>query len=171
MVEDVTFNEPWVSLYAHCNTQCHTHTHQGHQSSEANHRRPKSGWWPNFRRSPPLPQIVGIILPRISLWNYPTIKAHHTIFPGHPHLLRRPTLCLWSVFPSYNRPTSCLSLCLSLNSFCSETSRTWASLNPEIRYGISVKRPWVPVPFWVWAGFESQCVGLCWSELQGFTYA
>ena len=188
MVEDLTSNGPWVSLYAHCNTlakakwhthqhnHTHTHTHQGHQSSEANHQRPKSGWWPSSRKSPPLPQIVGIILPLISLWNYPTIKTHHTIFPGHLHLLRWPTLCLWSVFLSYNKPTSCWSLCLSLNSFCSETSRTWASLSPEIRYGMSVKRPWVPVLIWVWAGFEFQGEFVSiWAarfqpELQGSTY-
>ena len=157
-------------------TITHTHTHQGHQSSEANHQRPKSGWWPSSRKSPPLPQIVGIILPLISLWNYPTIKTHHTIFPGHLHLLRWPTLCLWSVFLSYNKPTSCWSLCLSLNSFCSETSRTWASLSPEIRYGMSVKRPWVPVLIWVWAGFEFQGEFVSiWAarfqpELQGSTY-
>ena len=32
------------------------------------------------------------------------------------------------------KSTSYLSLCLSLNSFCDETSRTWASLGPETRY-------------------------------------
>ena len=34
-----------------------------------------------------------------------------------------------------NKPTSYLSLCLSLNSFCcNEASRTWVSLGPETRY-------------------------------------
>ena len=33
-----------------------------------------------------------------------------------------------------NKSTSYLSLCLSLNSFCDETSRTWASLGSESRY-------------------------------------
>ena len=33
-----------------------------------------------------------------------------------------------------NKSTPYLSLCLSLNSFCDETSRTWASLGPETRY-------------------------------------
>ena len=33
-----------------------------------------------------------------------------------------------------NKSTSYLSLCLSMNSFCDETSRTWASLDPETRY-------------------------------------
>ena len=33
-----------------------------------------------------------------------------------------------------NKSTSYLSLCLSLNSFCNETLRTWASLAPETRY-------------------------------------
>ena len=52
-----------------------------------------------------------------------------------------------------NKPTSYLSLCLSLNSFCNETSRTWASLSPETRCVISVGRPWVL------AAFESQLRG------------
>ena len=34
---------------------------------------------------------------------------------------------------SLNKSTSCLSRCLSLNSFCDETSRTWASLSPETK--------------------------------------
>ena len=34
-----------------------------------------------------------------------------------------------------------LSLCVSLNSFWAETSRTWVSFNIEIRYVVSVKRP------------------------------
>ena len=34
---------------------------------------------------------------------------------------------------SLDKSTSCLSLCLSLNSFCDETSRTWASWSPETK--------------------------------------
>ena len=49
-----------------------------------------------------------------------------------------------------NKPTSYLSLCLSLNSFCNETSRTWASFGPKTRYhrfwlGLSPST-WVQVP-------------------------
>ena len=54
---------------------------------------------------------------------------------------------------SLNKSTSYLSLCLSLNSFCGETSRTWASLNPETRCVISVGR------LSVLAGFGSQPCG------------
>ena len=39
-----------------------------------------------------------------------------------------------------NKSTSYLSLCVSLNSFCNETSRTWASLSPESRCVISAGR-------------------------------
>ena len=55
-----------------------------------------------------------------------------------------------------NKPTSHLSLCLSLNSFCDETSRTWASLGPEtMDFGL----------VWVLAqGFKSQ------SEINGFSF-
>ena len=76
------------------------------------------------------------------------IKANHTTFQGWCLLLRRPTLCLWCVF--LNKSTSYLSLCLSLNFLCNETSRTWASLSRETRCVISVGR------LWVLARFESQ---------------
>ena len=51
---------------------------------------------------------------------------------------------------SLNKSTSYLSLCLSLDSFCNETSRTWPSLGLETRSVISVRR------LWVLAGFVSQ---------------
>ena len=49
-----------------------------------------------------------------------------------------------------NKSTSYLSLCLSLNYFCDETSRTWVSSGPETRYygfwlGLS-PNTWVRVP-------------------------
>ena len=50
------------------------------------------------------------------------------------------------------KSTCYLSLCLSLNSFCDETSRTWVSLSPETMCVISVKTE-----------FKSQ------SELHGFS--
>ena len=46
---------------------------------------------------------------------------------------------------SLNNSTSYLSLCVSLNSFCYETSRIWAWLNPETRCVISVKSLWIQV--------------------------
>ena len=72
-----------------------------------------------------------------------------------------------------NKSISYLSLCLSLNSFWDETSRTWASLGPETRYcgfclgsnpshvGSSPKQDsgWVRVPT---HGFKSQ------AEINGF---
>ena len=36
----------------------------------------------------------------------------------------------------------------SLNSFCAETQRTWASVSPDTRWVITIKRPWVRVPAW-----------------------
>ena len=79
-----------------------------------------------------------------------------------------------------NKSTFYLSLCLSLNSFCDETSRTWASLGPETRYCgfwlgsspshvcssprqsfgcVQVLATWAQVPSRVLAGFESQPCG------------
>ena len=64
---------------------------------------------------------------------------------------------------SLNKSTSYLAPCLPLNSFCNETSRTWASLGPETRSVISVGRPWT-LP-----GFESQPRGFkSQSEGNGF---
>ena len=57
---------------------------------------------------------------------------------------------------SLNKSTSCLSLCLSLDSFCGKTSNIWASLSPETRCVISVGRLWVLAEFRsLPRGFES----------------
>ena len=59
MVGDSTFSGPWASLYAHCNTIAKWLTHRCHDSSEGNHKRPKSrrrqwsnSWkFPHFSRN------------------------------------------------------------------------------------------------------------------------
>ena len=71
----------------------------------------------------------------------PYLGAFLTFWDG-PH-------SVWGMCSSLNKSTSYPSLCLSLNSFCDETSRTWASLSPPTRCVISVKRLWVLVPIWV----------------------
>ena len=65
-----------------------------------------------------------------------------------------------------------LPLCLSLNSSCDETYRTWASLSPETGYVISMKRQWIQVPVWVLAGLKSQSelCGYSWPEIQMITW-
>ena len=77
------------------------------------------------------------------------MKTNHAILQGHSCLLRWPTLCLWSISLSLNKSTSYLSLFLSLNSFYDKTLGTSASLSPETRCVISLKRPWIQVPIWV----------------------
>ena len=62
------------------------------------------------------------------------------------------TLCVECV--SLNKSITYLSLCHSLNSFCNEISQTWASMGPETRSEISVRR------LWVLARFVSQPNGL-----------
>ena len=53
--------------------------------------------------------------------------------------------------------TPYVPLCLSLNSFCYETSRTWASFGPETRCVTSVGRSWALAEFKSWpCGFKSQ---------------
>ena len=118
------------------------------------------------------------------------IKHNHTTFWGCTHPLGQPTLlfveCIspkatldfWDgphsvcrVCFSLNKSTSYLSLCLSVNSFCNETSRTWASLGPKTRHVTSVERSWVlavfKYQFGYWLspahGFKSQ------SEVNGFS--
>ena len=64
-----------------------------------------------------------------------------------------------------NKSTSYLSLCLSLNSFYNETSRTWVPLGPKTSCVISTERLWIlarfePRP----CGFRSQ------SEVTGFSW-
>ena len=80
------------------------------------------------------------------------MKTNHAILQGHSCLLRWPTLCLWSVSLSLNKSTSYLLLFLSLNSFFfffslnsfyDKTLGTSASLSPETRCVISLKRPWI----------------------------
>ena len=65
---------------------------------------------------------------------------------------------VYGVFFSLNKCTSYLSLCLSLNSFCDETPRTWASLSPETWCVILVTRSWTQVPACILAELESQHV-------------
>ena len=67
------------------------------------------------------------------------------IFQRCSCLLRWPQRCAVHFPP--NKPPSYLPLCLSLNSFCNETSRAWASWRPETRCVISGKRPWLHVSF------------------------
>ena len=70
------------------------------------------------------------------------IPADFLTFWDGPH-----SVC--GVCTSLNKSTSHLTLCLSLNSFCDDTSRTWASLSPETRCVMSVGR------LSVLAGFKS----------------
>ena len=56
---------------------------------------------------------------------------------------------------SLNKSTSYLSLCLCLNSFCVESSRSRVSLSPETRYARSQLKC-VQLPVQVLAGFKSQ---------------
>ena len=111
----------------------------------------------------PFPNIIGIILPLISLWNYPGHKSE----PRHISRQQSPSAMAHILSVkcfSLNKCTFYLSLCLSLClSFCDETSRTWASLGSETRSVISVGRPWVLARFKAWPhGFKSQ------SEINGF---
>ena len=95
----------------------------------------------------------------LSLWKLttPNFKALLALCNG-PHSVSGVCFSLY-----LNKSTSYLSLCLSLNSFCNETSRNWASLGPETRYpgfwlGLSPSHVGSS-PKQVLAGSESQPCG------------
>ena len=96
MAEDLTSSGPWATQYAHCNTLVKLHSHQHHDSSKADHKRLKSGWWPSSWKFPHLLQNSwnNPVLPLISLWNYPA----HEIYP--PHISG--TLTFWDGLYSVN---------------------------------------------------------------------
>ena len=102
--------------------------------------------------------------------NHPTFRVLSPSEMAHTlsveHVSPRVILAFWDwsysiygMFISLNKSTSYLSVCLSLNSFCEETSRTWASLSPETRCVILIKRQGIQVPIWVLAGFKSWPMG------------
>lgn len=99
----------------------------------------------------PRPQILGIILLLISLWNdlilwkLITFEAW-VLWPSETaHFLSKFSL---------NKSTSYLSLCLWLNPFCTKTWRTWTSLSPERSYAVSFGWLWVRVPSETWLGLS-----------------
>ena len=68
-------------------------------------------------------------------WMYTQNRSRLTDIENQPAVAELPHLpaCI-----SYKCPmwitASCLSLCLSLNSFCAEIQRTWASVSPDTSY-------------------------------------
>ena len=101
----------------------------------------------------PFPQILGIILQLMSLWNYPAHKKWPCHISGSLAFWDGPITVCGACF-SLNKSISYLSLCLSLNSFCSETQRTWSSVSPDTRWVILMKRPCIQVPI---KGAPFQC--------------
>ena len=126
-------------------------THQKLQDSSKNIKDQKVGGGPIPGNLHLFPKIVGITVSLISLWITQSLRANYHISGLHlrssmvhsvawvspetapsfwngPHTVERFSL---------NKSTSYLPLCLSLNSFCDETSRAWASFGPETRCMIS----------------------------------
>ena len=139
------------------------HTQRCHDSSKALLKDQGVGGGPNPRNLHPFPKIARIILPLISVWITQPIKTNHTKFCHHICPLQCPSLCGVCFSLYLNKSNSYPPLCLSLNSFYGETSRTQASLGPETRYrglwlGLS-PAIWVQVSSRVLAGFESQPCG------------
>ena len=62
------------------------------------------------------------------------------------HLVLGQSLLPTSLYPSKHpilKSVSCQLLFLSLNSFCTETERTWVSLHPETKCVVSAERLWI----------------------------
>ena len=74
MADESTSSSPWASLYAHCHTLAKWHTHRHRDSSKADHKGQKVGGGPASGNPHPFPKIAGILLPLISLWNYPPLS-------------------------------------------------------------------------------------------------
>ena len=119
MAVDLTFRVPWASFCTYCHTlAAKWHVHRCQHSSEANHKR----------KNPPLQKIVGIILLFISpeKLTTPYLGACSLAFWDRPHSVYGMSIALifcdgHTLSTSLNKSTSYLSLCLSLNSLCTET--------------------------------------------------
>ena len=130
MVDDLTFSRPWASLYPHCNTlHAKWHAHKHHDCSRP--KGPKSGRWPNFWKPHPSPEIVRIILPLISLWNYPAHKN------SPPHISG--PLTFWDGPHSFCGV--CLSQGCSLLPFEIDHTLSISQKNPLIYHFASCKIP------------------------------
>ena len=95
MVEEPTSLdlEPQYTLtVTYQQAKCHSFRHR--DSSKANYKDQKVGSSSIPGNICPFPKIVRILLPLISVWNYPAHKNNHTIFWGHSSLLR---WCILSV--------------------------------------------------------------------------
>ena len=103
--------------------QARWHANQHHDHSKVNHKDQEVSSDQIPGNPHPSPKTDGTILPTYEPMKLPTpTKNNNSIHRCFPLLLRWPTLCR-ACF-SLNKSTSYLSLCLSLNSFCHETSRT-----------------------------------------------
>ena len=65
--------------------------------------------------------------------------------------------CVCGLYISFNKSTSSLSLCLSLNSFCEQG--TWASVSPDSRGAILTKRQVHSSPRVAWFHLGAYCLG------------
>ena len=94
------------------------------------------GGGPNPGNLRPFPTIGGIVLHSLAYEITQPLKTNHATFRDCCAL---PSVMAHTVYGvrfslSLNKSTLHLPLCLSLNSFCDQTSRTWASLGPATRY-------------------------------------
>ena len=86
--------------------------------------RPRRGWWPPSWKSHPFPRIVGLTLPLVYEITQP-IESNLPNFGSTLALCHGPHSVCGACFSlNWNKSASYLSLFLSLNSFCDETSRT-----------------------------------------------
>ena len=124
--------------------QAKWYTHRHHDSSKADHQRPKNGQWPSSWHSPPPPSKQ--LEESSRSWAHEItqpIKASHITFWGHSCLLRWPTLSAECVSLQIN-PLLTYHLVSHWIFFYDETLKTWAS-----------SRPWVLTEFQSWlSGFE-----------------
>lgn len=123
MVESATACRPWASLCTHCNILPYAkrHAHRRHDSSAADHKRPKSGQRPSSWKSLPLPQNSWNSL--VSIWNYPASKSQP---PPQPRLLSPEAAdCILPIDASLSINLFSLHHCWLLNSFLHEANKSY----------------------------------------------
>ena len=114
MADDSTSSGPWASLYTPCNTLvCWMTLPQVPWQFLGQPWKLKVDSDPISGSPCPFSKMVGIILPLVSLWNYPDYKNYH-IFVGH-------SITFW------DRPHSVHGMCIIQAAFPSEMAHTLSS--------------------------------------------
>lgn len=122
-MESSTACRPWALLCTYCNILPYAtwYAHRLHDSSAADHKRPRSGQRPSSWKSLPLPQNSWNNL--VSICNYPASKSKP---PLQPRLLSPEAAgCILPIDASLSINLFSLHHCWLLNSFLQEANKSY----------------------------------------------